>query len=111
MLSLESHQLLPPITFIRSVSWATITYMVLYFSDVASIKYHPIVPICRYLEYDVYHAFADKVCFITPDVTQFIKLYDQSIYDRCAGSGGGAGMRTLASQISARVGRVRVNTV
>ncbi len=29
----------------------------------------------RYLEKDVFHGYADGVCFITPDVTQFIKLY------------------------------------
>ena len=31
---------------------------------------------CRYLEYEVFREHADKVCFITPDVTQFIKLYE-----------------------------------
>lgn len=35
----------------------------------------PYRPACRYLEYVVFKEQADKVCFVTPDVTQFIKLY------------------------------------
>ena len=34
----------------------------------------------RYLEYQVFKEYADKVCFITPDVTQFIKLYEGEFY-------------------------------
>ena len=33
----------------------------------------------RYLECEVFSDHADKVCFITPDVTQFIKLYEGNI--------------------------------
>ncbi len=33
------------------------------------------VCVCRYLEYDVYEE-SDKVCFVTPDVVQFMKLYE-----------------------------------
>ena len=32
----------------------------------------------RYLEYVVFREFSDRVCFVTPDVTQFIKLYEGS---------------------------------
>lgn len=38
--------------------------------DVCDQIYH------RYLEYEMYKECADKVCFVTPDVTQFIKLYE-----------------------------------
>lgn len=31
---------------------------------------------CRYLENEVFKKYADRLCFITPDVTQFIKLYE-----------------------------------
>ncbi len=31
---------------------------------------------CRYLEYNIFNEHSDAVCFITPDVTQFIKLYE-----------------------------------
>lgn len=35
------------------------------------------VRVCsRYLEYVVFKDYAAKVCFVTPDVTQFIKLYE-----------------------------------
>ena len=37
--------------------------------------------ITRYLEYEVFKEHADKVCFITPDVTQFIKLYEGEVTD------------------------------
>ena len=33
----------------------------------------------RYLEYEVFQEYANKICFITPDVTQFIKLYEGEI--------------------------------
>ena len=31
---------------------------------------------CRYLEYVVFKGYAATVCFLTPDVVQFIKLYE-----------------------------------
>ena len=33
-------------------------------------------PYYRYLEHDVFHQYRELVSFITPDVTQFIKLYE-----------------------------------
>jgi sentrin-specific protease 8 len=32
--------------------------------------------VCRYLEYVVFKDYAAAVCFLTPDVAQFIKLYE-----------------------------------
>ena len=52
----------------------TLTYIYL-------IYCHLLHVITRYLEYEVFKEHADKVCFITPDVTQFIKLYEGEVTD------------------------------